>query len=406
MSRELKFTTFTPDRIDDQFKQVERISPDLSYEEIISEFRRITVNRIMPGRAFQKDSPELVLYRVTPNYINFNPEVKSCFSYNPEPTEIGRAHIVGNPVFYGSFDPLSAILEMKGKIKNNESFFISKWKIKFTKTTFIQTFIINSNTIKKKNVISSIAEKHSEGLHEIIKNDLIQNINKEGVTHAVEKMGNLFATIGSDFYHITSAYCHDLLYSDKIDIPIIEFPAIENDQKSVNWAIHPRFVDSEQMELDEVYEVSIQENNKDGIRLSFNKKGVFEKELFSHWEYIYFSNLLIDYNTVQIITCDNQKISGLEAADLKMEGENEKVKHWLSNITTQEFFQNWLFKQTPDDENEVPFSSTKSSYKKAVLIKLDHGTKIFTSLNKTCIHICSFTITWDRDFRKKNKENI
>lgn len=406
MTKEVKFITFTPEKIDQQFEQISGLSPKLSPDEIKKKLQKILVNRLMPGRVYDKESPELVLYRVTSCYPYFDSEKKSCYSYNPKSLKKGRANIVGAPVFYGSIDPYSAIAEMKGQIEKDEVFYISKWKIKFKQKTLIHTLIINSNTTKQENILFNMVEKHFIGLHEIFKTDFLPEKNKEGVTHAVEKMGNLFATKGSDFYHITSAYCHDLLYSDKIDIPIIEFPAIENDQKSVNWAIHPRFVDSEQMELDEVYEVSIQENNKNGIRLSFNKKGVFEKGLFSHWEYIYLSNLLIDYNTVQIITCDNQKISGLEAADLKMESENEKVKHWLSNITTQEFFQNWLFKQTPDDENKVPFSTTKSSYKKAVLIKLDHGTKIFTSLNKTCIHICSFTITWDRDFRKKNKENI
>ena len=75
---ELRFTTFTDERIDEQFNKIESLSPDMLPEEIMAEFHKITVNRIMPAMIYDETSPEFTLYRITPNYPGFNSQEKTC----------------------------------------------------------------------------------------------------------------------------------------------------------------------------------------------------------------------------------------------------------------------------------------------------------------------------------------
>lgn len=134
----------------------------MDQNDLMKEFHRILHNRVLPALVFDSESPEFILYRITEKYEDFNPNVSSCYSYNPNPKCFGRAHKVEFPVFYGALDPLTAITEMKGTLNNGQRFYLSKWRIKFNSEVLIHSLLINSKTIESEHILKPCYSGYSQ----------------------------------------------------------------------------------------------------------------------------------------------------------------------------------------------------------------------------------------------------
>ena len=108
------------------------------------------------------DTPinDIIIYRITDTYEGLNPNDVNCYSYRRPFSQVcqGRANIAGKPVFYGSLDVVTAIAEMKGRIKTNEKYYISKWRLK-TDNLLMCVLMVNSKTLEPSNPLSKIASK-------------------------------------------------------------------------------------------------------------------------------------------------------------------------------------------------------------------------------------------------------
>jgi|GEM_PF-6697060 len=399
------FTVFTKETIDKQFDQIQKeLNPSMDYNVILKEFHKILHNRVLPTLIYNSESEEFTVIRITKPWVNFDTNNPNSYSYNPNPKDIGRAHIKGFPVFYGSIDPFSAFTEMKDSINVNDKFYMSRWKIKFKSDTNTHPLIINSSTINNNHILNPVIKHLHEGLKNMVKN--IPNEFKEGYVYAIEKMGDLFSTKGTLNYHITSAYSHDILYNAKlngINIPILLYPSVENGLNSINWAIHPSFVDSDEMKMQDVFELSLKENNsknmKENVTVLIHKKGMIFNKTSINWQIPHFSNFKISFDKLIIRTYNNQFIKGKKASKLKVNGSEFTIKELIEKNINRKKIQEQIPEINSNSQENSTLDFEKETFSWSIVLQFEHGNEIVTKIGKSCINLIQIPISWTREFK-------
>ena len=400
---ESKFEVFTKEVIDKQFEEiVKNCTEDLTPRELMSFFHQTLVNRIMPAMIYDKDSYGPTLYRVTKVYPDFDPSLKRSYSYPPSPGR-GRANIEGHPVFYASLDFMTALTEMKDRIEVDEIFYISKWKLKFSQETIAHHLILNSDTIKEGHQLNKIAKNHHNQLAGMVAG--VQEELSNGFTYAVEKIGDLYMSSSEEMYHITAAYSHELLYSDqdRIDVPIICYPSVENHQNSINWAIHPRFVDSDNMQLEEVFEISFSENKiKENGQLKFNihRKGFNKNNNIQDWKILDFEITEIGFDDLQVFTYSKELYKSTEASELIVINNNMPLRIWLEKeINNKDFYNGLSSIDIPSIEQENVITFSELNYEYLLWREMDlNAIEIMTPKGRTSIHRFAIPLKWRKSY--------
>ena len=95
----------------------------------------------------------------------------------------------------------------------------------------------------------------------------------------VTKLNYLFLIEGQEYYNLTSCIAHQILYNLRVDIDytidLLLYPSVLLNQNELNFAIHPRLVDSEFMNIKEVYKFKLKEKKEDdGLSFNFDVSGV------------------------------------------------------------------------------------------------------------------------------------
>ncbi|MDC1316258.1 RES family NAD+ phosphorylase [bacterium] len=401
---QLDFTIFDKETIDKQFKQLEEeLKPSMNYKDLLKKFHRILHNRVLPALVYDSKSPEFTLYRITTVYEGFNKNDPSCYSYNPKPQNDGRAHKAGYPVFYGALDPSTAISEMKGDLDDGKRFYISRWKIKFTSNTSVHSLLINSKTIYNNHILNPVTSLSHNKLKSMVNN--IPQKFKEGYIYAIEKMGDLFTTKKDTLYHITSAYSHDILYDAKLkglNISIIMYPSVENNLNSINWAIHPSFVNSDDMVLKDVFELSVDENNLDNkeanVNLSIHKKGKFHDGKFSSWEVPNYRLLKIEYECIKVQTYNGDLLEEVNICNMQINKTKKTIKDLIKHSIDINYIKKNLSKLSSDEEDDSPLDFEKKEFNGNLLLHFEHGNEILTENGKSCIKIIFLPIKWIKEY--------
>ena len=341
---------------------------------------------------------------VTKTRKNFDRNNPNSYSYNPNPKKNGRAHLIDFPVFYGSINPFTAFTEMKDSLEINEIFYMSRWKLKFKSDTRVHTLIINSETTNSKHILNPVIKRIHESLKGMVKN--IPNEFKEGYIYAIEKMGDLFTTQGDVNYHITSAYSHDVLYEARnkgINIPILLYPSVENSLNSINWAIHPSIVDSDNMKIHDVFELSLKENNsknqKADVSVTIHKKGMLIDNDKITWKIPHFSTFKIDFNKLNIRTYNEQIIKGKKACELKVNDTKFTIKDLIENNINRKVVQEKLPKLNSDSDNNSTLDLEKETFNSSLILQFEHGNEIVTKTGKSCINFIQIPISWTREYK-------
>lgn len=398
------FTIFSKETIDKQFDEIQaKLKPSMDYKLILKEFHRILHNRVLPTLIYDSKSDEFTVFRITKPWNNFDKDNPNSYSYNPEPKDNGRAHRIGFPVFYGSIDPYTSFSEMKDSLKINDTFYLSRWKLKFKSDTNVHTLIINSSTKNSDHILNSVIKRLHQGLKDMVKN--IPDDFKDGYIYAVEKMGDLFATKGSSNYHITSAYSHEILYEAKakgINIPIILYPSVENSLNSINWAIHPSVVNSDEMRLQDVFELSLKENNtnnnKEDVSVLIHKKGTASETKIS-WQTPHFTDFKIDYDNLTVRTYSNEVISGKKVSGIKLNDTNVSVRNLIDNNINRNQVQKKLPELTSNSQKDSELDFKNETFNWNLVLQFEHGNEIETSKGKSCINLIQVPISWTRKYK-------
>jgi len=399
------FTVFSKETIDKQFDEIqEKLKPSMDYKLILREFHRILHNRVLPTLVYDSKSDEFTVFRITKPWNNFEIENLNSYSYNPNPKDNGRAHRIGFPVFYASIDPYTAFSEMKDTLKINDTFYLSRWKIKFQSDTNVHTLVINSSTKNSEHILNSVIKQLHQGLKDMVKN--IPNEYKEGYIYAVEKMGDLFTTKGCSNYHITSAYSHEILYEAKtkgLNIPIILYPSVENSLNSINWAIHPSMVDSDAMRLQDVFELSVKKNNtnnkKEEVSVLIHKKGKVVLNSKIKWKRPHFTEFKIDYDNLNVKTYNNEVINGKKVSNLKINNTDVSIRNLIDKNINRKQVQDKLPEITSNSQEDSELDFEKETFKWSLLLQFEHGNEIETKIGKSCINLIQVPISWTRKYK-------
>lgn len=399
------FTVFSKEIIDKQFNEIqEKLKPSTDYKILLKEFHKILHNRVLPTLIYDSKSDEFTVFRITKPWENFDFDNPNSYSYNPNPIDNGRAHRIGFPVFYGSIDPFTAFSEMKDRLKINDVFYMSRWKIKFKSDTNVHSLIINSLTKNSNHVLNPVIKGLHQGLKSMVKN--IPTDFKEGYIYAIEKMGDLFTIKGSSNYHITSAYSHEILYDAKlkgINIPILIYPSVENNLNSINWTIHPSIVDGDEMKLRDVFELSLKENNskneKQEVNVIFHKKGTLVNNSHINWQIPHFSEFKIHYEKLEIRTYNNQTINGNKASKLKVNDTEITIRELIEKNVDRKEIQEKIPELSSKSKENYELDFEKEIFTWSLILQFEHGNKIITDLGKSCINLIQIPISWKRELK-------
>src|SRR5690554_6747895 len=128
---------------------LDSVDNSMLHNEVMSRYYEHFQYASYPISLIEPNNNDIVIYRITDTYKGLNPNNMNCYSYRRPFSEVGqgRANIAGKPVFYGSLDVVTAIAEMKGKIKANEKFYISRWRLKMD-NLLKGVLLVNSKTLE------------------------------------------------------------------------------------------------------------------------------------------------------------------------------------------------------------------------------------------------------------------
>lgn len=394
-----QFTVFSKKVIDKQFEEAINVcQKGMHHTEIKEKFHKALHNRVMPALIYDENTPEMTLYRVTNLYDGFDISNEKSYSYPPNP-KMGRANIEGEPVLYCSIDPSTAITEMKGSIPIGKPFYISKWKLKFRSEVLTHQIILNSETDKEGHSLEVLTKTQKGQLEQMVVN--VPEEAAVGFVYAIKKMGDLFTNPSDELYHITSAYSHDILnvvVQDK-EVPIIVYPSVESNQTSINWAIHPKFVNSEHISLTEVVELVLTDNSikEDGkIQFKLIRKGQNNQGVIGNWKEARMDITEVDFKNIIVYTKKGVHFRGDEALQLKVGSNDFPLKSWLDNLIATFDFKNFLFSVDPTGDQLTLITEDEINYEDNVLLVNDSGLPVTTPQGSDEIIRMAIPMKWKK----------
>ena len=206
-------------------------------------------------------------------------------SYPPiDKVKYGRCNLPQYPVFYGSNNALTALIEAStyGNYKNR-TFCISVWSMHKTEKDFnLQTFL--QSELHATNYFSELAKSEIEGFNKSIDNKLSKSQEK-GLKEFLKYLHDSF--INDENYAISSVLAHRAIYAPhNYATDLLIYPSKQTQLRGVNFAIRPNFVDNE-MKVERFYIVEMESyNSKNGkVQISINKFGSVESNMI-YWKNI------------------------------------------------------------------------------------------------------------------------
>lgn len=370
------FRFFSKQEIDKKFNDVIQQCSNLeSFEKVIAIINDIFYNRLLLMLFFDKNTPDLRVYRVSRIYEGFDPIFKKSFSYPPDP-KLGRANLKSVPVLYCSFDPATALREMKSVLNSGETLYVSEWRIKFTQEVYAHTVLINSKTLTEKLSASELIKNQLDHANKLVQK--APEFVGEGLKQFLLRIGDLFTLPNEKFYNITSAYAHDALYEAKKkggNISMLLYPSVVSGHDGINFAIHPDFLNSSMMELNKVFKLKVNEVNDNGINVSVSEKGIMNSDGIIDWKKPTITIKNIDYDKIGIYTHDKNMFSGAEALNMPINNSSRTVNDWIKGELNKVDLLSSLI-QIPFNDNVFEFNSAEREFN--LIFQISHGSKIET----------------------------
>lgn len=400
----LDFHFFTKEEIDQQFIHLKgRCTPDLHHTELMGVFHNCLVNRFV-SRDTRSWAEPTVLWRISRNnFRDFDPKQKKYLSFPPrEICNRQRANIHRCPVLYTSYHYMTAIEEMKGSIGVGEKFYISRWELNYSKPVTIHQLMVNNQTGQEGHAFYDPTRVYREKLSSIISefNDLTE-AQKEGGVYAVEKLGDLFASPTDEFYHITSAYAHQILYSFNGLIGGILYPSVVSKHGGGNMALSTSLVESKQVQLKEVFEVCVNEDNlnhtEPNIVLEVLRRGVFhDNDSFQNWDYLHYQFTELEVDNVRVVTYNKAVFHGKEALEKIVYPQRITIDQLIDQYIGDPEFQDSVFSRQPKTDI---LNTDKDILNHTEVICPPLKYLIGTPNGDSCIAYIHIPVTWEREYK-------
>jgi len=196
--------------------------------------------------------PKRIFFFRARNALSFSTEEETKdpnqFSYPPASTTVGRAHIPGQSVFYGSDSYEGAIREVK--TPDEIHYYISVWH---TNEIIFEPL----NFLFARNITAQrLLDNYDRAVHDLWKqHDIRDELNRKRATELLRTWSDLF--LGNS-YTITSSIANQSMFGGYANHAVIAFGS-SFDGSFVNYAIRPDFAN--QLTLRRVYSVQL---NPDG----------------------------------------------------------------------------------------------------------------------------------------------
>lgn len=208
---------------------------------------------------------------------------KNLFSeYSYPPAMIagsGRCNFKNHPVFYCSNNPITALLEVARETdyQNKKKYCISTWSLIDNDQNFVF-----SNFLQSKLHPLNHFEEYASGMIKKIDETFGNNLSigqRLGVIEYYKFIDSKF--IEDTDYSISAYLSYKKMYADhNYASDMILYPSAQTESKSVNFAMHPNFVDN-CMKIERFYIVEINnyDNNTNQVNLTFSKYGKIDKNI-------------------------------------------------------------------------------------------------------------------------------
>lgn len=372
---------------------------NMSFDEVKQKFYEYYDFSTFPSVIPETSSNnELPVYRITIPYKDMMHESSSCYSFKPEHlTGLGRANIKNFPVFYGSADIITALSEMKDKLKDKSTYYISKWYINLDKVLLV-TFLYNKKTNDSKNPLYELSE------HIKTKSKSIFDPNGESIHSLVKDLGNLFSVKGDQYYHITGALSHTILHGsieELARLPILLYSSVERENKSINVAIPPKVANNiDIFRLESVHQVELTKNEitkNNSVSFAHLKKAIFKDNKFQNWFTGKFALTRIYYDKIEIKLYDENTFKGEEVLNKNIFNGYIPIKEILNERINKRIKKSKL----PDDlffEKSDSLLENGSIKSFIMIVHFDHGIKFPVGKSYSCIKMVQIPVDIELNF--------
>ena len=195
---------------------------------------------------FQIQKPENLnfkLFRVREFNQIKNKNLFCEYSYPPPHlTENGRCNFKNHPIFYCSNNPITSLLEViRDTDFKSKKYCISTWSLIDNN----KDFILGSFLQSKLHPINSF-QQYADGLikkFDVTFENKLNVSQKLGIVEFHKFLDKKF--IEDSDYSLSAYLAHKKLYANhNLANDMIIYPSVQTESKSVNFAIHPNFVDN------------------------------------------------------------------------------------------------------------------------------------------------------------------
>ncbi|WP_179320899.1 hypothetical protein [Winogradskyella helgolandensis] len=217
---------------------------------------------ILPRKNFAMD-----IFRVRPLDDIQNINLFSQHSYPPiNVVGFGRCNFPNYPVFYGSNNPLTALLEVaRENGGTSKKYCISKWNIESENDIIFQSFI-QAKLIENSDY-DGLRESQRKRINEPFKGKLTQG-QCDGIILLLEFLDTCFIT--DKKYAVSSCLAHRAIYSEhNLKTDILMYPSIQTQYTGINFAINPNYVDN-YMQLNRLYIMELVKYNPETREMKFS----------------------------------------------------------------------------------------------------------------------------------------
>ena len=255
--------------------------------KFVKEIEQILTNEFgilfNPVKPLKHKEFSLKIFRAREANLNTDFNLIREHSYPPiDLTRMGRCNFPKYPVFYGSDNAMTALIEVARNTSNpNKKYFISKWEILSPEETLIfQTFL--QTELPEENLYKIFQKEIKEKINEPFEksfNEKLDPVREKGLIKYLSYLDSSF--IRDNDYSLSASLAYRTLYAEhNYRTDILMYPSVQTKFQGVNLAIQPNFVEN-YLKLNRIYEVSLENYNSDqgSVSISFHKYGIVEKNV-------------------------------------------------------------------------------------------------------------------------------
>jgi hypothetical protein len=237
------------DKILEEIKNLDftQLEPKEIYSIIIKKFGglQITVRMVKPKETIS-------FFRITTH----KPEGRmknfpASFSYNPNPSEIGRANLPNEHVFYGSLHPFTCLKEMKDDFSS--TYYLTEWEFTPEEQLNIGLLIANVD-LNEESIASLVANGFERQVKEMFKHQ-VDNEIIEQYWYSIKSFSKFFSESDSKYYPISASIASNWFNQIKKqggNIGMLMYPSVTSDNKEINLAIRKDIADHNTFKLKSV----------------------------------------------------------------------------------------------------------------------------------------------------------